>query len=348
MTKISTSPLFSRLTAFYLSFIFVISACNQSGEGYYKVNGFAQGTTYQVTYRSEDEKDLSGGIDSLLQQFDLSLSTYKEESVISRINRNKITHTRDKWFLEVVEKARDVYKQTGGAFDITLAPVIDAWGFGVGNKENTDSLLIDSLLQLVGMDKFRIIDTNIVKSDPGVTINVNAIAQGYSVDVIAAYLDSLEIPDYLVEVGGEVRTRGHNPNGEWWSIGIDKPFEGNFIPGEDLQAIISMENQSLATSGNYRKFYEEDGVKYSHTIDPKTGFPVRHSLLSATVIANDCMTADAYATAFMVMGLERAKRILQNHKELQAYFIYDDGTGNYKTFMSEGLEKMIKEDIPSD
>jgi thiamine biosynthesis lipoprotein len=174
-------------------------------------------------------------------------------------------------------------------------------------------------------------------------MDMNAIAQGYAVDVVALFLEKNNIQNYLVEIGGEVRTLGLNPKGETWKIGIDKPVDNNNIPGENLQAVIRLNNKSLATSGNYRRFYEKDGIKYSHTINPKTGYPVNHSLLSATVIANDCMTADAFATAFMVLGLEKSINLAQQHPELEAYFVYSDETGNYLVKSTKGIDEILEE-----
>ena len=172
-------------------------------------------------------------------------------------------------------------------------------------------------------------------------LDMNAIAQGYAVDVLCEFLESKGIINYLVEIGGEIKTRGHNPRGTEWKVGIDRPIEGLQIPGVDLQAIVEISDRSLATSGNYRKFYEKDGVKYSHTIDPKTGYPVQHGLLSATVLAGDCMRADAYATGFMVMGYEKSREFLLNQSGLDAYLIYNDEEGKYRVWYTDGMKKML-------
>ena len=230
---------------------------------------------------------------------------------------------------------------SGGAFDITVGPVTRAWGFGDGPVAKHDSAYIDSLLQFVGMDKVKIEDHNVIKKYPGVKIDVNAIAQGYSVDVVCEFFESKGIKNYLVEIGGEVRGKGTNAKDKFWHIGIDKPSDGNMDPGNELQAIIEINNKSLATSGNYRKFFVEDGIKYSHTIDPKTGFPARNTLLSATVVCDDCMTADAYATAFMVLGVERSMELLPKLQDIEVYFVYSNPEGEYEVFFSEGMKKMI-------
>ena len=212
-------------------------------------------------------------------------------------------------------------------------------------KTDIDSALIDSLLQLIGMDKVVFEGDKVIKQNPGIKLDVNAIAQGYTVDVISGFFENKDILNYLVEIGGEVRTRGTKAKGESWKIGVDKPYDYNFIPGRDLQVILSLSNLSLATSGNYRKFFEEDGIKYSHSINPKTGYPVRHNLLSVTVVAEDCMTADAYATAFLVMGLEESRKIGLTEKGLEVYFIYSDEKGEFQTYSTLGFDRLIEEEL---
>lgn len=305
-----------------------------------KIEGKAQGTTYAVTYSAED--DLSAEIDSLLNVFDLSLSNWKENSVVSRVNRNDSSVLADEFFKTVFVRSMQIAEETNGAFDPTVAPLVNAWGFGFKNKSVTDSATIDSNSQFVNY-KGVSLDENgkISKGDPRMMLDFNAIAQGYSVDVVAEFLEKNEIANYLVEIGGETRAKGKNPDKKSWRIGIDKPLENQETRA--LQAVVELENKSLATSGNYRKFYEENGVKYSHTIDPKTGFPVRHSLLSATVVAANCMDADAYATVFMVIGTDSAKAFLKNHKELDALLIFSDNEGNLKIFATEGLNDKISE-----
>jgi thiamine biosynthesis lipoprotein len=193
------------------------------------------------------------------------------------------------------------------------------------------------------MDKVKLDHGHIVKKDPRVRLDVNAIAQGYSCDVIARFLDRMGIRNYLVEIGGEIHAHGKNPDGNSWRVGIDKPTEGNMIPGQELQTVVELKNRSLATSGNYRKFFEENGVKYAHTINPKTGYPVKSNLLSATIVAKDGITADAYATVCMVAGLEKSKEILRQVGGMEAYLVYGDEKGNYKVYMTKGMEKIIQE-----
>jgi len=327
-------------------FIFtLLSGCNLKQTPEYKsIHGQTQGTTYNMTYQDKPGRDLQPKIDELLHEFDMSLSVYESNSIISKVNRNDNEVKLDNYFITVFRKSEEVFRSSNGAFDITVAPLVFAWGFGPGPRVNIDSAYIDSLMQFVGMEKISIVDNKVVKQNPGVQVDVNAIAQGYSVDVVAEFLENKGIENYLVEIGGELRVKGVNKKGELWRIGIDKPIDSNMVPGENLQAIMQLKNKSLATSGNYRKFYEKDGVKYAHSIDPKTGYPVMSRLLSATVMANDCITADAFATAFMVMGLEKSIVYIKNQQELDVYLVYSDENGNFKTFTTPGIkEYLVKE-----
>jgi len=320
-----------------------LSACSTgAGRGEYRsIQGFTQGTTYHITYQLSSGQDLGVQVDSLLKAFDGSLSTYDSTSIISAINRNLPEVKTDSLFRAVFRESARVYQQTGGAFDITLGPVINAWGFGPGDQLEVDSTMVDSLLQYVGMDKVFLRGDRVIKSNPMVQLNVNAIAQGYAVDVVSFYLDELGCRNYMVEIGGEIRTRGVNSRGNFWRIGVDRPEFGNMIPGQQLQVIISMHNRSLATSGNYRKFYEKNGVRITHTIDPATGYPKESQLLSVTILCDECMTADAYATACMAMGLEKAREFVEDRKGVDAYFIYGDELGSYEVWSSEGLRKYM-------
>ena len=321
-----------------------MAGCNadQRGGEYTSFQGFTQGTTYSITYQHPTLHALQPQIDSLLKDFDSSLSTYDSTSIITAVNRNLPGVRSDSMFRAVFRESARVYQLTGGAFDITLGPVIDAWGFGPGEKLEVDSAMVDSLLVYVGMEKVYLQGDRVVKSDPRVQLNVNAIAQGYAVDVVSAYLETLGCRNYMVEIGGEIRTRGVNPKGNFWRIGVDRPEFGNMIPGQQLQVIISMHNRSLATSGNYRKFYEKDGVRVTHTIDPATGYPKESPLLSVTILCDECMTADAYATACMAMGLEKAREFVEGQKGVDGYFIFGDELGAYQVWYSEGLKKYIE------
>jgi len=325
-----------------LAFFLASSACHTSEKNgvYFKIAGFAQGTTYHITYELFDTTDLKPQVDSILKAFDRSLSSYDTNSIISKINRNEDVIVDD-MFMKVFVASAEVHRYSDGLFDITVMPLVNSWGFGPGTRQEMDPERIDSLLEFVGMEKVKIENGRLVKTDPRVQIDVNAIAQGFSVDVVVGFLEDLGSENYMVEIGGEIRAKGLNPAGRVWRIGIDKPEFGNMIPGSDLEAVVELDNKSLATSGNYRKYYEEDGVKYTHSIDPKTGYPAKQSLLSATVIADNCMTADAYATVCMVGGLEKSKEILAQHPELEAYLIYGDDSGIYQLYVTEGMNKRI-------
>ena len=259
------------------------------------------------------------------------------------MNNNDTTVRADKWFVDVFNKSAEVNRVSGGAFDITVGPVVDAWGFGNKTFARRDTSFIDSLLQFVGMEKVKLEGRKLIKKLPGIKLDVNALAQGYSVDLVCDFFKSKGIRNYLVEIGGEVRGKGTNAKNKLWQIGIDRPKDDNIMPGSDLQAIVQIDNKALSTSGNYRAFYVEDGVKYSHEIDPKTGFPARNTLLSTSVVCDDCITADAYSTAFMVLGLEKSKELLKKLKGMEVYFIYSNPKGQYEVYFSDGMKKMIVE-----
>lgn len=319
---------------------------NEPVKDFQIIHGNTQGTTYNITYEYVKGENLQPEIEEVLHDFDMSLSTYEPESIISRINQNDSTVEVDDKFREVFLEARRVYEATGGVFDITVAPLVNAWGFGFTPGADVDSAMIDSLLQYVGMDKVSLRGNKVVKDLPQIMFDVNAIAQGYSVDVVSAFLEEKGIENYLVEIGGELKCKGYNPKGEDWKIGVDRPQEGNLVPGKNMQAVVSIRGKSLATSGNYRKFYEKDGVKYAHSIDPKTGYPVLSKLLSATLITDRCITADAYATAFMVMGLEKSIEMLESGNEpLDAYLIYSDDEGNFRVYSTPGMKKHILDEL---
>jgi thiamine biosynthesis lipoprotein len=329
-----------KIIAIYLILFIVGCTDNQPINQEIKVEGLAQGTSYHITYISKKGVNYQRSIDSLLIEIDNSLSTYQPRSIISRFNQADSVQQIDKMFLDVFNDAKTVYEVTRGAFDPTVAPVVNAWGFGFKNLENTDSTFIDSLLHYVDFNAVSVTDSFVVKTDANIMLDFNAIAQGYSVDVLAEFLEAKGIENYMVEVGGELRVKGKNIKNKLWRIGIDKPIENN--ENRDLQAIINLDNIALATSGNYRKFYEKDGVKYSHTINPKTGYPVQHTLLSATVLAKTCSMADGYATAFMVLGLEKSKEIVTNNPELEVLFIYVDEKNEIQTFATQQISNFIE------
>jgi thiamine biosynthesis lipoprotein len=304
------------------------------------VNGFAQGTTYNVTYISEDGINHQRAIDSMLIEIDNSLSTYQKRSLISKFNQSDSIGEIDQLFEDVFTISKEVFEKTNGAFDPTVAPIVNAWGFGFENLNKTDSSAIDSLLSFVNFTELKLDKSGIYKGNKGIMLDFNAVAQGYSVDVLGDLLAQRGVTNYLVEVGGELRASGMNINDTLWRIGIDRPQPD--LKEREIEAIIHLDNKSLATSGNYRKFYEKDGMKFSHTIDPKTGYPVIHNLLSATVIAETCAHADAYATAFMVMGLAKSKDFLVNNKDLEALLIFSDENGELQTFATRGIANYIE------
>jgi thiamine biosynthesis lipoprotein len=328
---------------FFILFAVTAVGCIRPRE-YAEIDGLTQGTTYHIvveTHPGLDISELRQKVEALLADVDNSLSIYNDSSLISLINSNKSDLT-DTLFRDVFRTSAQISGQSGGLFDITVGPLVEAWGFGPDAMKRFDETKLDSLLALVGMDKVKLEGNRLVKSSPGIFIDVNAIAQGYTVDLLIKMLEENSIRECLVEVGGEVRTVG-DKGGSGWRVGIDRPADGNNIPGEDLEAIIQLDNRALATSGNYRKFYIENGIKYSHTIDPRTGYPVRHTLLSASVVAPDCAVADAWATACMVGGRETAISFIEKYDYLEGYLIFSDEKGQMRTWMSEGLKKKIEE-----
>lgn len=288
------------------------------------------GTTYHVKY--ESPQPLDAEILAELQRVDASLSVFNPQSVISQINDGRRQRV-DAMLYEVLQKARQVSEATGGAFDITVMPLVNAWGFGFKHgKLPVPDRKVDSLRAFVGYQRLTLTaDSVLCKEDARVSIDCGAIAKGYGVDRVARLLRDHGVRNFMVEIGGEVVTKGRNPQtGNPWQIGVSRPDETQQGGGE-VQTVLSLENAALATSGNYHNFYIRDGKKYAHTIDPRTGRPVQHSLLSATVMANDCATADAYATAFMVLGLDSAMQVVRQTKGLKAYFIYADEQGRLLT-----------------
>ena len=294
------------------------------------------GTFYNITYSSDI--DLSKEIKSTLMQVDNSLSPFNKKSIITAINKNSDTLPDEK-FKHVFALAQEISRKTDGAFDITVAPLVNAWGFGFKKGIAPDSAAIDSLRQFVGYNTIAIVDGKVIKQHPQTMLDCSAIAKGYGCDAVAAMLDAQGVKNYMVEIGGEVVTKGKNSKGGAWTIGISKPTDNKTTSNNELHEIIAISDKSMATSGNYRNFREENGRKIAHTIDPRTGYPVQHSLLSATVIADDCATADAYATAFMVMGVEKAMEICNNEESIEAYFIYSDENGAFKTTETSGMKK---------
>ena len=315
-------------------------AVGRKNADYQHDSGLVFGTSYNITYQSND--NLKPEIEKTLAEVDASLSPFNEKSVITHVNNNEAV-TLDDHFITVFRLSSEIYKDTEGAFDITVAPLVNAWGFGFKNGITPDCHAIDSLLQFVGFDKVKLQDGKIIKTDDRLMLDCSAIAKGYGVDVVARLLKSKGIDNYMVEIGGEIVASGENPKGAPWRIGVSKPDDDSVSVSNEIQGIINISNRAMATSGNYRNFYYKGGKKYAHTIDPKTGCPVQHSILSATVVSDECAKADAYATAFMVMGLDKAKAVLARHKDMMAYFIYSDDKGNNKVWYSPSLKANLEE-----
>lgn len=296
--------------------------------------GMIFGTFYSVTYQSD--KNLKAQIEAQLQEVDKSLSPFNKESIITAVNNNKPVKLNE-MFINVFDLAKHISEDTDGAFDITVAPLVNAWGFGFKNDTPPTRNTVDSLRQIIGYQKVKLVGSVIKKDDPRIMLDCSAIAKGYGTDVVARFLKKEGIKNFMVEIGGEIVTCGINPKRLPWAIGVEKPVDDTLAVKKDLETVLNITDIAMATSGNYRNFYYKNGKKYAHTIDPKTGYPVQHNILSATVLAKECAVADAYATSFMVMGLDKAKALLDRHPELKAYIIYDD-KGEYKVWKSEGLE----------
>lgn len=329
-----------------LTLIISFTACNSSTKKgkntdnfvFYQEQGEIFATSFHIKYAYD--RSLYDEIMAELNKFNLSLNPFLDNSIISKVNNNEEVEL-DSFFVEVFNKSMEVSEISEGKFDITVSPLINAWGFGFKEMDNVTPKMIDSLKEFVGYKKISLENGKIVKTDPRIQINTSAIAKGYSCDVIAKVLDSYGVLNYMVEIGGEISMKGKNDQGEYWRIGIDKPLDDSTAMHRDLQIILSIKDKSVATSGNYRNYYIKDGKKYAHTIDPQTGYPSEQNILGATVIADNCMTADAYATAFMAMGLEKSKEIASKVPGLFYYFIYSLPDGSVQTTYSDGFEQFF-------
>ncbi|MGL4851510.1 MAG: FAD:protein FMN transferase [Phocaeicola sp.] len=300
--------------------------------------GLVFGTIYKITYQANES--LKSEIEQALQEVDNSLSPFNKHSIITKVNHNEAV-TLDESFIHVFNLAQQIASETGGAYDITVAPLVNAWGFGFKHSTGVEPSTIDSLKQFIGYNKVKLEEGRIVKEDERTMLDCSSIAKGYGVDQVARLLDRKGIKNYLVDIGGEVVLKGKNPKMKLWRIGINKPVDDSLSVNQELQTILEVSDIGMATSGNYRNFYYKEGKKYAHTIHPLTGYPVEHTLLSATVIAYDCTTADAYATAFMVMGVEEAMAFCKKRPDLKAYFICADKDGEYNVYMTDGMKRLI-------
>lgn len=318
---------------FFMLLLFV--SCKEKQATYVEDRGEVFHTTYSIKYKYTHS--LKPEIEAELAKFDDSLNPFKPTSIISKVNNNEEV-VLDSFFINVFNRSQEVSGVSDGLFDITVSPLINAWGFGFKNIDNVTPEMVDSLKAIVGYDKIQVENGRVIKSDPRVQINTSAIAKGYSTDVIADLLESYGVTDYMIEIGGEVTAKGVNDKGECWHIGIDKPVDDKAPVHRELQTIIKLCDKSMATSGNYRNFYVKDGKRYAHTINPKTGYPAESNILSATVIADDCMTADAYATVFMLADTATIRSIALQEK-LSYLLILDSEDNRSVIVKSTGFDK---------
>ena len=337
--KITKSSIFRIVFLLFLIVGSIYIIRQQNTMPYQHNTGQIFGTTYHITYQSN--KDLHREILQRLQLVDQTFSTFNDESIISKINRNKPVKL-NQMFIEVFDLAKTVSKDTHGAFDITVAPLVNVWGFGFKSGTPPTKAVIDSLRHLTGYEKVKLIGSKVRKQDPRIMLDCSAIAKGYGSDVVAQYLRSRDVENFMIEIGGEIVVQGNSDKRLPWKIGVTKPTDDSTQTNNELQTVLNLSNTAMATSGNYRRFYYKNGKKYAHTIDPKTGYPVQHNILSATVLANTCAKADAYATSFMVLGLEKTQQVLQHHPDLMVYLIYADGQGKNKVWYSPSLKKAIQ------
>lgn len=344
--KITKSSIFRIVFLLFLIVGSIYIIRQQNTMPYQHNTGQIFGTTYHITYQSD--KDLHREILQRLQLVDQTFSTFNDESIISKINRNEPVKL-NQMFIEVFDLAKTVSKDTHGAFDITVAPLVNVWGFGFKSGTPPTKAVIDSLRHLTGYEKVKLIGSKVRKQDPRIMLDCSAIAKGYGSDVVAQYLRSRDVENFMIEIGGEIVVQGNSDKRLPWKIGVTKPTDDSTQTNNELQTVLNVSNTAMATSGNYRRFYYKNGKKYAHTIDPKTGYPVQHNILSATVLANTCAKADAYATSFMVLGLEKTQQVLQHHPDLMVYLIYADGQGKNKVWYSPSLKKAIQgAENPSD
>jgi len=306
----------------------------------YEMSGNTMGTTYSVIYFDESKKATQKSIDSLLIEFNNALSTYIPNSEISRFNRGDLLTFESPYLYPVLRTSKNIFKQSEGSFDPTVMTLVNLWGFGPDDSLQPDSALVDSILNFTGFHHITFTDKEITKDDARVQLDFSAIAKGYGVDVVGEYLDYLKIENYFIEIGGEVLCKGKNiAKNTLWSLGITHPNSEvfNVFP----YAILALKDRGMATSGNYFNYHEIDGKRYGHTLNPKTGYPIIHNLLSATVVAPSCMEADGWATTCMVEGFEKSKKLIENNKQLEAYFIYTDNDGSIKEYATQGLKGLV-------
>lgn len=325
--------------------LLMLSSCKQ--KHYFFNEGIAFGTTYHLTYNATE--DLQKELEAEMERFNTSLSTYTSNSTISHFNQGgteSFDLSRDAWMLKMVQESLYFSELSNGAFDITVGPLVDLWGFGPKAKSDPTQAKIDSIKQFVGYKLLKLDNNQLTKSDPRIQLDCGAIAGGYASDIIAEYLRMHGVTDFMVEIGGEVVLSGKNPKGGKWRIGINKPVDDSTSTINEIERLLVLTDKALSTSGNYRSFYVKDGKKYAHTINPHTGYPVQHSLLSATILANDCFTADALATACMVLGVDSSMTMIESlHvKGVEAFFIYNEGGSENKIKYTPGFESFMEKE----
>lgn len=324
------------LVAIYFMFFFKTNSKKAPANEYIALHGATFGTFYHVTYAIAGNTNLQVAIDSTLRQVDSALSMFNQQSIIARINAGDTAVCTNALFDSVFLCAQRISTASGGAFDITVAPLVNFWGFGFEQPDSVCMSQLDSLMPLIGYHKVRLENHHIIKDDPHIMLDASAIAKGFGCDCVANTLEHYGVTNYMIEIGGEVRTAGHNAQGNIWRIGINKPVDDTTGTTSQIERVVPLANGGMATSGNYRNFYTRNGQRFAHTIDPHTGRPVQHSLLSATVTAADCMTADAVATACMVLGVEPGMALCKQ-LGLECFFIYAEGDST-RTIWSKGFQ----------
>ena len=320
--------------AILFGIIALLTSCNRQPKKI-MLQGEAQGSYYAITYYDEQERNFQHEIDSIFHAVDVSVNLWVDTSVISKVNRNEDV-TLDSIFVDNFRIAQEAAVLSGGYFDPTISPIVAAWGFSYKHGDSITPQLIDSLKQLVDYRKVRIENGMVVKENPAMTLDFNAIAQGYTSDLIASFLGSRGIKNYLVDTGGEIMARGNKPNGQPWIVGIEKPAD-NWDSEQVVHTRIALRDKGLVTSGSTRKYVERNGKRYSHCIDPNTGYPVEHQVLSVTVMANSSVWADALASICMVMGMEKSLPLIESMDDVEAYYIYVNEKNELETFATEGF-----------
>ena len=324
--------------AFIIGVLALLASCNPRPQKMV-LQGLAQGSYYNVTYYDEQGRNFQREVDSIFQAVDMSINLWVDTSVISKVNRNEDV-TLDAIFVDNFRIAQEAARLSDGYFDPTISPIVAAWGFSYKHGDSITPKLIDSLKQLVDYRNIRIESGKVVKENPDMKLDFNAIGQGYTSDLIASFLDSRGIKNYLVDTGGEIMARGSKPNGDSWIVGIEKPAD-SWDSEQVVQTRVTLRDKGLVTSGSTRKYVERNGKRYSHCIDPNTGYPVEHQLLSATVLAENSVWADALASICMVMGMEKSLPLIESLDGVEAYYIYVNENDELETFATDGFKELI-------